>query len=244
MRIPQWFSEYKDQILDNIHPLEIIKAYTINHDIGKPYCVTVDPDGKKHYPNHAAISKQKWLEDGGDVTVGNLIGLDMVMHTESKEDIKARKLPVQDSLTLLVVALAEIHANAELFGGIESTSFKIKWKKLDKTGKYLCNYYFEHPYVYVIVRKDLSPAQKAVQSTHAGIEVARNFINPQDEHPSVIICEVKSEDKLKQVMKELDGKINYKAFQEPDRNNEYTALASQPVTGEQRKIFSRFQLIS
>jgi hypothetical protein len=37
--------------------------------------------------------------------------------------------------TLLLSALAEVHSNANMFGGIDSTSFKIKWKHLDKRGK-------------------------------------------------------------------------------------------------------------
>jgi hypothetical protein len=89
----------------------------------------------------------------------------------------------------------------------------------------------------------LSPAQKAVQSAHACIEAARAFINPGDEHPSVIICEVRSEDKLKMVMRELDGQVNYKAFQEPDIGNQYTALATEPIYNNKRSLFKRFQLI-
>jgi len=40
-----------------------------------------------------------------------------------------------EAATLLLTALAEIHSNAEMFGGIESTSFKIKWKQLNRRGK-------------------------------------------------------------------------------------------------------------
>jgi hypothetical protein len=35
----------------------------------------------------------------------------------------------------LLTGLCEIHSNARMFGGIESTGFKIKWKHLDKMGK-------------------------------------------------------------------------------------------------------------
>ena len=35
---------------------------------------------------------------------------------------------------LLFAALSEIHSNASMFGGIESTSFKMKWKQLNKRG--------------------------------------------------------------------------------------------------------------
>ena len=36
------------------------------------------------------------------------------------------------SINLLLMAYAEIHANASMFGGIDSTSFKIKKKQLGK----------------------------------------------------------------------------------------------------------------
>lgn len=44
------------------------------------------------------------------------------------------------ALTLLLIGLCELHSNAEMFGGIESTSFKIKWKSLSKNGKRIIKY--------------------------------------------------------------------------------------------------------
>jgi hypothetical protein len=42
--------------------------------------------------------------------------------------------------TLLLAALSEIHANSTMFGGMDSTSFKIKWKALNRLGNaYLRN---------------------------------------------------------------------------------------------------------
>ena len=244
MRLPDWYANHEKEILSNLHDIETIRLYNIYHDNGKHLCRTIDADGKVHYPNHAEVSKQNWLAHGGDELVGHLIGLDMMMHTENKEEIAKRNLPIKDLWTLWITAMAEIHANAQMFGGIESTSFKIKFKKLDKIGKWLVECFFNHKYVYVIVRKDLSPAQKAVQSCHACIEVARNYISKDEEHPSVVICEVKSEDKLKIIMSELEGKVKFKTFQESDMNDQFTALASEPICGAQRGLFRRFQLIS
>jgi hypothetical protein len=142
MRLPQWWTDYREQILGSIHDYKIIKHYNLWHDIGKPFCRTVDAEGKQHFPNHAEVSKEVWLKLGGSPVIGDLIGLDMVMHTESKEQIEARNLDAKAAFTLLLTALAEIHSNAQMFGGIESTSFKIKWKKLDKIGKFLTKKYF------------------------------------------------------------------------------------------------------
>jgi hypothetical protein len=36
---------------------------------------------------------------------------------------------------LLLTGLAEIHANASMFGGFESIGFKSKWKQIDRRGK-------------------------------------------------------------------------------------------------------------
>jgi len=39
------------------------------------------------------------------------------------------------AIALLLTGLAEIHANADMFGGIDNDSFKIKWKQIDKRGR-------------------------------------------------------------------------------------------------------------
>ena len=41
-------------------------------------------------------------------------------------------------MSLLLAGLAEIHSNAEMFGGLDSVSFKIKWKQINKRGKAIC----------------------------------------------------------------------------------------------------------
>tara|TARA_R110002020_G_scaffold441478_4_gene652285 strand:+ start:2011 stop:2316 length:306 start_codon:yes stop_codon:yes gene_type:complete len=99
----------------------------------------------------------------------------------------------------------------------------------------------EHQYMYVLVRNDLSGPQKAVQSAHAAIEASRAFIKPGEEHPSVIIVTVKSEQKLKNIADKLG--VKYRAFFEPDIGNQMTAIATEPIHGEQRKFFRKFQLM-
>jgi hypothetical protein len=42
-------------------------------------------------------------------------------------------------ITSLIVGLAEIHSNCQMFGGTESTSFKIKKKSLFKNGNKIIN---------------------------------------------------------------------------------------------------------
>lgn len=61
----------------------------------------------------------------------------MDVHLLKAVDIPEFKARPQ-AIALLLTGLAEIHANASMFGGLESTSFKIKWKHLDKRGRQIC----------------------------------------------------------------------------------------------------------
>lgn len=139
-RLPEWLDEYKDWIISNLHDESIIHQYTLYHDCGKPFCRKVDEDGRVHFPDHAEISAATWASVGGDETAGRLIRDDMVIHTASAEVITGKCLvwSQKDAVTLLVAALAEIHSNARMFGGVDSTSFKIKFKQIERRGKQIC----------------------------------------------------------------------------------------------------------
>ncbi len=131
-RLPEWI--YDPLILMRLLPDDLMETYQIWHDCGKPSCLVVDDEGKRRFPNHAQVSKDIWLSLGGDERVGDLIGMDMDAHLLRDEGVPDfAKRP--QAVALLLTALAEIHANATMFGGIESTSFKIKAKALAKRGK-------------------------------------------------------------------------------------------------------------
>ena len=61
----------------------------------------------------------------------------MVLHTIKSDEVEdfIKNNSIKTVITLLVTALCELHSNASMFGGTESTSFKIKFKQLDKRGK-------------------------------------------------------------------------------------------------------------
>lgn len=122
-KIPDWFPE------DFVFDLYTLDKYTIFHDCGKPNCRTVDEEGRHHFPNHAQISSFVWLSLFDNEEVGNLIARDMEIHTMSAEDIPKFCEDIHTAKMLTVVGLAELHSNAGMFGGIESTSFKIKYKQ-------------------------------------------------------------------------------------------------------------------
>jgi hypothetical protein len=68
----------------------------------------------------------------------------MCLHIETADQIMAHNWDVQTAMSLLLTALAEVHSNANMFGGIESISFKSKWKKIDKRGRMLCKHFFNN----------------------------------------------------------------------------------------------------
>jgi len=131
-RLPEWAS--RPEVLAALPSRDVMQTYHVFHDCGKPACRTVDKDGRQHFPDHAAVSKRVWLEAGGSHEIGELIGMDMDAHLlkgDGLEEFASRP----QARALLLTALAEIHANASMFGGVSSTSFKIKWKHLDKRGR-------------------------------------------------------------------------------------------------------------
>lgn len=135
-RLPSWLmnSSLHEWLVAQLPSLEVSDMYQLYHDCGKPYCLTIDAEGHRHFTEHALVSKNKWLSISGDADVAELIGMDMDIHMlrpESVSEFASRRFAV----LLLLTGLCEIHANAEMFGGFESDSFKIKWKKIEQRGK-------------------------------------------------------------------------------------------------------------
>lgn len=131
-KMPDWFA---DKNLWRLRKDEaVIEEYMGNHDCSKPLVRTVDENGKVHFPDHAKVSEAAWLHVDGSEEAAKLMGMDMDIHLLKAEGQEAfAKRP--EAATLLIAGLCEIHANASMFGGIDSTSFKIKWKHIDKRGK-------------------------------------------------------------------------------------------------------------
>lgn len=149
-KLPNWIFQYKNGILSNLHDEEVISKYCLFHDCGKSFCREIDSEGKVHFPNHAEVSKRVFLEAGGCEIPAKLIGWDMDCHQLNSIEIAERcnkDWTVKDACTLLLVSFSELHSNARMFSDghiniLESTSFKIKYKQLDKRGKQICKHYF------------------------------------------------------------------------------------------------------
>jgi len=132
-KLPNWITENREYILNNLLPLDILDEYQIYHDCGKPYCREVDSKGRVHFPNHAKISSQIWKEVGGLEQVCKLMEMDMDIHLLKDVGVEEfSKRP--EAISLLVTGLCELHSNAIMFGGIDQVSFKIKWKNINKRG--------------------------------------------------------------------------------------------------------------
>ena len=142
--LPDWFLSYRHRLLAYaMNPIDI-RLYQLFHDCGKPYCLSIDAEGKRHFEDHAKVSYETWLKHGGDESIGRLILHDMDLHVMKDADIESfcSTMSIDEASILLLTALCEIHANAEMFGGLQSQSFKIKWKQLNKRGKAICKKLF------------------------------------------------------------------------------------------------------
>ena len=137
-KLPDWITEHKDFILEKLYSDETIKLYTEMHDCGKPFCLTIDEDGRRHFPNHAEFSYKTFKEVFNNDDAAELIRRDMDFHL-LKADGLEEFASSPYAVTLMLVGLAELHSNASMFGGHDSVSFKIKWKRTNKRGKQVIN---------------------------------------------------------------------------------------------------------
>jgi hypothetical protein len=83
------------------------------------------------------------------------------------------------------------------------------------------------PKLYVLVRDDLSPIQRAVQGCHAALEFLRQYPQTAWNNGTLILLRIPNEGLLKQWMERLNIRdIPHACFHEPDMGNQITALAA------------------
>lgn len=209
---------------------EVIRLYQIYHDCGKPFCREVDDEGRQHFPNHAEVSKARWLECGGSPEIAELIGMDMDVHTLKAGDIEAFTARPQ-AMTLLLTGLCELHSNAQMFGGIGSTGFKMKFKNIERFGARIVERH-KPLYHYVIVRRDLPLGDQLAQTTHAAGESA----NPKPEPGCrAVVLHAADERHLEIVRQRLDkaGLRHHCVVESPDDEdyaNQMMAIGLEPTS--------------
>lgn len=115
------------------------KAYRIYHDCGKHLSLVISEDGRRSYPNHAKVSAEEFAKAFDDDEARWLIENDMAFHTMKGDELEnwlsSNSSNKRRIATLLLTAWAEIRANAEMFGGVDSDSFKMKKKRLRRAGR-------------------------------------------------------------------------------------------------------------
>lgn len=138
-KIPDWARS--QTLLRRLLPFPTTITYLIYHDCGKPFCRTVDHEGRQHFPDHARVSqevfdllRQNHPFSTDDDLVSNLIAEDMdvyLLKGDGVEEFSQRNT----AATQLLAGLAELHSNARMFGGLDSVGFKSKYRNLDRRGK-------------------------------------------------------------------------------------------------------------
>lgn len=94
--------------------------------------------------------------------------------------------------------------------------------------------------LYVIVRKDLSESQRAVQAGHAVAEFLLRGPSSEWSNGTLVYLGVKGLRQLEHLKFKLDRRnIPYTEFREPDIGNETTAIA----TDRQCEFFDKLNLI-
>lgn len=100
-------------------------------------------------------------------------------------------------------------------------------------------------YLYIFVRKDLpSKEQITVQACHAAIEASRHFLTKETFHPSLVVLQVDNEEDLEEVTLYLrEHGIGCKEFYESWYNDSLTAVGTEIITGEKRRILRNYKLL-
>ncbi len=103
------------------------------------------------------------------------------------------------------------------------------------------------PYVYVLIRTDIPVEHQVTQACHAALEVGFDNDRPSGHPVHLVTLAVESSDELLHMQHRLDiAGIGNHLFFEPDMHNGvimgHTALASAPVSGRRRKLFTKYPL--
>lgn len=134
--IPEWFFTAPKLELSRDDRATLWR-YLEHHDCGKPFVVIEDDTGRAHFPDHAAKSADIWRQVGGAKVEARLMERDMELHTMGADAVPAFAGDL-DAPLLLIAALGSLWANAADFGGVESSSFKMKLKHIDRRGRAIC----------------------------------------------------------------------------------------------------------
>jgi hypothetical protein len=97
--------------------------------------------------------------------------------------------------------------------------------------------------MYIFIRQDLSPTYQIVQAAHATHQAGIRF-GGTEQPTHFVLCGAKDEKDLTKIAMYLErNNIEFEMFHEPDHNTGYSAIATTPLYGDQRRPMRRFQLL-
>lgn len=96
--------------------------------------------------------------------------------------------------------------------------------------------------MYIFIREDLDHAYQIVQAAHATHQAGIRFGSTQLPTHFVLIG-AKNEMALEKIAMQLEELgIEFEMFFEPDHNTGFTAIATRPLYGDERKPFRKFNI--
>lgn len=134
-QLQAWFDRIRDTMPETLLAPDALRAYHVYHDCGKHLVLCTDDTGRQHFPDHASASALQYEAIfPNDPGTAYLIAHDMDFHSMRGDDL--RVLWTQPlAAPLYLTAWAEIRANAAMFGGLDSESYKIKRSRLLQAAK-------------------------------------------------------------------------------------------------------------
>lgn len=97
--------------------------------------------------------------------------------------------------------------------------------------------------IYVLIRQDISIEQQLVQSAHAAAEAGRTFYSHDHGIASLIVLSVPDQAALHAARQRLlSHGIESELFFEPDFGMGHSALATRPLTNDERRHMRRWRL--
>ena len=102
----------------------------------------------------------------------------------------------------------------------------------------------EQPYMYIFIREDLTGPQRIVQASHAAHEAGHEFGKPDDGSTHIVLIGIKTQECLLTAAQHLERHdIPYRMFHEPDYDTGFTAIATKPLIGAERKPLRKFRTL-
>ncbi len=96
-------------------------------------------------------------------------------------------------------------------------------------------------YVYVFVRRDLSPEQRAVQAAHAALECGAQFSYNIPNNVNLVLLGTKNEAELLMALSYVkSNKIKVVEYKEEES---FTSFATEPLDGEKRLLLKQYKTL-